>query len=346
MHSAIQLSRRGFLAGTAAAGAGAAFGALGLGADDPSDPAANNGQALVAITLDLEMSRNFPTWETTHWDYEKGNLDEDTKQYALEAARRLHRRGARLHFFAVGRVLEQENIEWLQEIVAAGHPVGNHTYDHVNVTATRAEDIQFRFQRAPWLIAGREPTDVIRENIRLANLALEDRLGIKPAGFRTPGGFANGLADRPDVQAMLMELGFPWVSSKYPAHAMTKPGEPPSQAVLSSIVEAQAAAQPLVYPSGLIEVPMSPVSDIGAFRNGRWPLEEFLKAVRLGVAWAIEHRAVFDFLGHPSCLAVTDPEFRTIDLICDLVEHAGDKAVIVDLGTIARRAKLRAPQPG
>ena len=32
------------------------------------------GKALIAITLDLEMSRNFPTRETTHWDYEKGNL--------------------------------------------------------------------------------------------------------------------------------------------------------------------------------------------------------------------------------------------------------------------------------
>ena len=44
--------------------------------------AAPNGKAQIAITLDLEMSRNFPTWETTAWDYEKGNLDEPTKRYA------------------------------------------------------------------------------------------------------------------------------------------------------------------------------------------------------------------------------------------------------------------------
>jgi hypothetical protein len=47
---------------------------------------------------------------------------------------------------------------------------------------------------------------------------------------------------------------------------------------------------------------MSPVSDIGAFRNGRWRLEGFLRVVRLGLEWAIDHRAVYDFLGHPSCL--------------------------------------------
>ena len=38
-------------------------------------------------------------------------------------------------------------------------------------------------------------------------------------------------------------------------------------------------AQPFVYPDGLVEVPMSPISDIGAFRNGRWRLEWFLKAI-------------------------------------------------------------------
>jgi hypothetical protein len=97
----------------------------------------------------------------------------------------------------------------------------------------------------------------------------------------------------------------------------------------------------VVYPDGLVEVPMSPISDIGAFRTGRWRVEWFLKAVRLGVEWAIEHQAVYDFIGHPSCLYVTDPDFRAIDLICDLVRKAGDRAAIVGLGTIARRTRSR-----
>src|SRR5437762_7362184 len=165
--------------------------------------AAENDKALIAITLDLEMSRNFPTWETTHWDYEKGNLNAETIRYAVEAARRVKERGGRIHFFVVGRMLEQENVEWLKSLAADGHPLGNHTYDHVNIRATRPEDIQFRFQRSPWLIAGREPSEVIRENIRLATAAMKSRLGIAPRGFRTPGGFANGLADREDLQRML-----------------------------------------------------------------------------------------------------------------------------------------------
>jgi len=80
---------------------------------------------------------------------------------------------------------------------------------------------------------------------------------------------------------------------------------------------------------------MSPISDIGAFRTGQWKLEWFLEAVRRAVVWTIENNATFDFLAHPSCLGVVDPEFKTIDLICDLVKAAGESAEIVDLDQIA-----------
>jgi hypothetical protein len=319
----------------------ASAGILGssLLADEKKDDLAASNKALIAITLDLEMSRNFPTWETTHWDYEKGNLNAETKKYAVEACRRVKAHGGVLHCFAVGRVLEQENVDWLKGIVKAGHPVGNHTYDHVNVKATKASDIQFRFQRAPWLIEGKTPRAVIRENIRMTSGALKSRIGIDPAGFRTPGGFGNGLADRPDVQQMLKELGYSWVSSQYPPHKLGEPRKEPTAEVYDSIVKAQKEAQPFIYPKGLIEVPMSPISDISAFRGGRWKLDWFLKAIRLAVESVIDQGLTFDFLGHPSCLYVTDPEFKTIELICDLVKKAGDKAGIVDVGTLARRAK-------
>ena len=146
-------------------------------AAESAAPDAHAGKALVAITLDLEMSRNFPRREDMHWDYEKGNLNEETKRYATEACRRVKAAGGVVHLFAVGRVCEQENVDWLHDIAAAGHHVGNHTYDHVNVLATKPEDLQFRFQRAPWLIAGRTPQEAIAENIRLATVALRERAG-------------------------------------------------------------------------------------------------------------------------------------------------------------------------
>jgi peptidoglycan/xylan/chitin deacetylase (PgdA/CDA1 family) len=313
-------------------------------AQPPAQPSAQPSvqlaarQAQIAITLDLEMSRNFPTWEATHWDYEKGNLNRETIAYAIEAARRVKERGGRIHFFLLGRTLEQEDVGWLKQFVADGHPIGNHTYDHVNVRATRPEDIQFRFQRSPWLIAGRDPVETIRENIRLTTTAMQSRLGIRPNGFRTPGGFASGLSDRPDLQRMLLDLGFSWVSSKYPGHVIRAAGEEPTEAAIRAAVAAQAAAQPFRYESGLVEVPMSPISDIGAFRTGRWKLAWFLRAIRAAAGWAIEQRSTFDFLGHPSCLYVTDPEFKTIDVLCDLVERAGNKATLANLQTLSQRA--------
>jgi peptidoglycan/xylan/chitin deacetylase (PgdA/CDA1 family) len=328
-------TRRRFLAMTAAGIVGAA-----------SDlKAAERHKALIAITLDLEMSRNFPTREDTHWDYEKGNLNAETKAYTVEACRRVKAEGGVVHCFVVGRVLEQEDVTWLKGIVNSGHAVGNHTYDHVNVLATRHADVQFRFQRAPWLAEGRTPEDMIRDNFRLATAAMKTRLDIEPNGFRTPGDFADGLRTRPDVRAMLRGQGFSWVSSLYPSRETPRPNEKPVGAIYDSIVRAQAAAQPFIYTDGLVEIPMSPISDIGAFRTGRWRLDWFLKAVRLGVEWAIEHRAVYDFLAHPSCLDVTDPDFHTIDLICDLVRKGGDKVAIVSLDTLARRAIVPSPFP-
>ncbi len=333
MNKLQSLSRRDLLA--------AAVSSVGLaGMTRAAEPAANlDKRALVAITLDLEMSRNFPTWDRTEWDYEKGNLNEETKRYTVEACRRIRAAGGVAHCFVVGRVFEQADLSWLQGIVKAGHALGNHTYDHVNVKAKAPEEIQFRFRRCPWLIEGRQPSAVIRDNIRLTNQALRTRLGIAANGFRTPGGFANGLHDRPEVQQMLQELGFSWVSSLYPGHPLGPARTEPTAEVLQGIVAAQKAAQPFAYPRGLIEVPMSPISDIGAFRNGRWSLKSFLAAIRLSLEWCLENRAVFDFLAHPSCLYATDPEFQAVELICALVGKAGDRAALVDLQTIAQRGR-------
>jgi hypothetical protein len=292
--------------------------------------------AQVAITLDLEMSREYPKRGMTEWDYEKGNLDEDTKRYAVEAGRIVRERGGRIHYFCVGRVLEQPDVEWLKQLAADGHAIGNHTYDHVNVLAQRPEDIQFRFRRAPWLIAGRQAEDVIRENVKLTTTALSERAGITANGFRTPGGFSEGLAGRRDVQEMLLEQGFSWVSSKYPRHETGVPKQKPGDDVLRSIIAAQTEAQPFKYEeTSLIEVPMSPISDVNAFRSNFWKLPWFVEAIERAVQWAIEHGGVFDLLAHPSCLVVEDPKHETIRRICELVEAAGERAKVCTLDEIA-----------
>ncbi|MBL9213479.1 MAG: polysaccharide deacetylase family protein [Opitutaceae bacterium] len=337
-----RLSRRGFLAASALAGGGLFLRSHGRAQEARRDLAADPDRALIAITLDMEMSRNFPQWENTHWDYEKGNLNDVTKRYCVDAAQRVKARGGVIHYFLVGQVLEHESVDWVKTIAAGGHPIGNHTYDHVYVLAKKPEDVQFRFKRSPWLIAGKTAEQAIRENITMTTRAMQERAGITPAGFRTPGGFATGLHGREDVQRMLLDLGFPWVSCFVPRTEIGPPGGAPTPEIIAGIVKAQAEAQPFTYPTGLIDIPMSPISDVAAFRTGKWKLESFMTAIRAGVEWAIEHRAVFDYLSHPSILCYVDPEFKVIDMICDLVKKAGPRAAIVDLDTIALRTKLRA----
>jgi peptidoglycan/xylan/chitin deacetylase (PgdA/CDA1 family) len=294
-------------------------------------------KAQIAITLDLEMSAQYPRDGMTEWNFQKGNLDEPTKKYSVAAARVVKQLGGRIHFFCVGRVLEQPNIDWLKEISNEGHPIGNHTYDHVNVLATKAEQTQFRFQRAPWLVAGQSAEEIIRSNIRLTTIALKERAGIEVNGFRTPGGFNTALTGREDVQALLKESGFSWVSSKYPPHLSGEKGKPPGEEVYESIVAAQKQAQPFRYSNGLIDIPMSPISDVTAFRSKKWKLDWFLEATRRNVEWAIETGGVFDFLAHPSCMVVEDPKFQTVRMICEMVRSAGDRAEIATLDQIAAK---------
>lgn len=332
-------NRRRFLGALAGASAGAMAARRALSAAAP--PTFEKAQ--IAITLDLEMARNFPKWEDAHWDYEKGNLNQAAKDYTVQACQLVKRRGGVIHTFVVGQVFEQPNVDWLKTIAAEGHPIGNHTYDHVYLLAKNPDELQYRFRRAPWLIRGRSVAELLRENIQLTNIALRERVGVEANGFRTPGGFADGLSGREDLQQMLIGLGFDWVSAKYPAHAgiedLSQTRNKPSQEAYDNIVAAQSDAQPFIYPTGLVDVPMSPISDIGAFRNGRWRLEDFLEAIRLAMRRVIDQRAVFDFLAHPSCLGVVDPEFAAINLICDLVEQSGGEAEIVPLDVIAKRVR-------
>src|SRR5499426_3126286 len=147
MHHPGRTTRRAFLSSTAAV-----LGTTALGRERDQ---ADRKKALIAITLDLEMSAEYPRRGITEWNYQKGNLDDATKKYAVEAGRIVKERGGVLHYFCVGQVLEHPSVDWLKELSAAGHPIGNHTYDHVFVKAKTPDELQYRFRRAPWLIRGK-----------------------------------------------------------------------------------------------------------------------------------------------------------------------------------------------
>ena len=77
---------------------------------------------------------------------------------------------------------------------------------------------------------------------------------------------------------------------------------------------------------------MSPISDIGAFRNGRWQLDDFLERHPSGrCSWSSSAGPCSTFSRIHPAWASSIRSFKTIDLICDLVEQSNGAAEIVSL---------------
>ena len=205
--------------------------------------------------------------------------------------------------------------------------------------------VGFRNRNRPTVFAEqgeKEPSQIIRENIELAERAVRIRLGFSLEGFRAPGGFADGIGSRPDVQLMMLSLGYEWVSTQYPKHPVREHGGKLTAEIVRGIVAAQKSAQPYVYPSGLIEVPASPITDVVNFRNCSWSLSDFKHIIKESLGWAIANHAVFDFTIHPSISNVVDPGFETLEMVLEIIRKAGERVEIVDLGVIAKRAGRQA----
>ena len=136
---------------------------------------------------------------------------------------------------------------------------------------------------------------------------------------------------------MLLEMGYTWVSSQYTQPQDLKSSRP-TKSNYAGIVRCVKASQPYVYPTGLLEIPLAPITDVNAFRSRRWRLEEFVESVRRSLQWAIEHGGVYDYCFHPSVMCIEDPGFQVVDMLCDEVRKAGKRAALVDLDTVAERA--------
>ncbi|MDR1547056.1 MAG: polysaccharide deacetylase family protein [Hungatella sp.] len=79
--------------------------------------------------------------------------------------------GGKATFFVVGSRVSSYGTE-LQRMVAEGHEIGNHTYEHKNLTKLSGAQIQ--------------------SQINLCNDAVQAATGVRPALVRTPGGAKNG----------------------------------------------------------------------------------------------------------------------------------------------------------
>ena len=136
---------------------------------------------------------------------------------------------------------------------------------------------------------------------------------------------------------MLQRHGFDWISATSRKTIPGIAGQPPGPDVWKSIEAELPNSQPFRYAeTGLLDIPMSPVSDIQAFRNGRWKLDDFITILERVLDWTIERGQTFDFLAHPSCIGVVDPEMKTLNMICRKVRTSNGRAALVTLNEIAR----------
>ena len=272
----------------------------------------NGAQFCLSLTFDVEMCTNFPYW-TSVWDHRKGAIDADCKQYIQKLNAVAAKFGVKLHYFLVGSALEDPDIDYLRQSVNAGHALGNHTYSHVNVRAQEIPQLQVTYAAAPWRAHGRSALTCIRDELRQTSSAMREVLGVNPVGFRTPGGFVDGLHSVPAVQELLKDEGFGYASShfRFPVDPTRK--RPQQERLETAMCESLDSLQPYRYPNGLPELPPTGITDIWGFRYldmDRW---EFIDLLKHGIDHAHDNGQVLTMTFHPPVLAARDPH-------CDVLE--------------------------
>ncbi len=267
--------------------------------------------AALSLTFDVEMCTNFPYWGSV-WDHRKGAIDAETKRYVGKLAEIARETGVRFQWFVLGSSLEDPDVEYLKRLTADGHAVGSHTYHHVNVKAKGWDDLQAVYRSDPALrLRFSSPIAAIRNEIETTSALIRERLGAAPRSFRTPGGFAEGLADAPAVSDLLREHGFRCVSSHY-RFPLPATGAGDGAARAEALHWSITHLQPYRYPNGLLEIPMMGLSDIGAFRTLDLERQEWIRLLEGGVDLAAERSLVFSVLMHPCVLACRDPHAASV----------------------------------
>jgi peptidoglycan/xylan/chitin deacetylase (PgdA/CDA1 family) len=152
---------------------------------------ASGTKPLASLSLDLDNLWSYlKTHGETEWDQYPTYLDV-LVPLVLDL---LDEHDLKITFFIVGRDLENEtNLPHLREIVARGHEIGNHSYDH-----------------EPWM----QDYDEMRlyDEIKKTHDVLTAELGAAPVGFRGPG-----FCYSPALLNVLAQIGYQFDASTLPS---------------------------------------------------------------------------------------------------------------------------------
>lgn len=257
------------------------------------------------------------------YDYRSWSaLDADSKQYVLKMHEVARSYNVHPYFLLVGSSLEDPDIDYLKELVAAGHEVGNHTYTHSNVKAKTIASLQAVYASAPWLAHGRTPLQVIQDEVRATNAAIRERLGVTVTDFGTPGAFSTGLNDVPEVQSLLKEEGFTHITSHYLHPAPRGAKRPPLAQVEAALRKNIDKLQPYRYPNGLLEIAPMALTDIAAFRVLDLDHWEYVRLLKTAIDHAHASHYTLSLAFHPPALAARDPHCDVLDTV---IRYAREK---------------------
>ena len=111
------------------------------------------------------------------------------------------------------------------------------------------------YANAPWRAAGLNALECIRREVRQTSAAITEKLGVAPTGFRTPGGFNNGLDDVPEVQDVLAAEGIQYASARFYYPVDRKQPRPGADVLRRGMETSIDSLRPSRYPNGLPEAP-------------------------------------------------------------------------------------------
>ena len=297
----------------------------------------------VQLSFDVEMVTNFPYWGND-WNARKGALDRETKEYIRRISETCSQYGAKAHYFLVGSLFEDPDVDFLKASLDAGHSVGNHTYTHVSIKAKQLAHLAGVYAYEPWRAAGRTAPEIVREEVQMTTDAIRRRLGVSPRGFRSPGGFVDGLQNAPEVRRMLAEEGFWWVSTHYndgiQRHASSPVGRSvtrkrPLDELVAAFNASERHLQPYRYADGLFELPLAGITDVVAWRWYGTELGDWVRLLEAGVDYAHENGLIFMLTTHPAVLAAVDPECLTLHAVLSRAREKEGGVWLPDLEEVA-----------
>ncbi len=150
----------------------------------------SSSRPTASLSLDLD---NLWSYLKTHGDPGWAARPTYLPRFVPVVLELLHELGLEITFFVVGvDAIRDENTAALQSIVAAGHDVGNHSYEH-----------------EPWL--HRYSVAALESEIGQAEDAIFQATGRRPRGFRGPG-----YSFSPDLLDTLAARGYDYDASTFP----------------------------------------------------------------------------------------------------------------------------------